>query len=138
MFGNLTVAAAKGSSLPTIAILVVFLVLMYFIMVRPQQKQQKKHREMMSQLKKGDHVVTVGRLHGVIDEINDTDKTATLDCDGIFLTFDLRAISAVSAQGPQAVAAPAAKEAEEAPAESTDAEAKTDDVEKSDSDSDAE
>ncbi|WP_225417988.1 preprotein translocase subunit YajC [Levilactobacillus huananensis] len=139
MFGNLTVAAAKGSSLPTIAILVVFLVLMYFIMVRPQQKQQKKHREMMSQLKKGDHVVTVGRLHGVIDEINDTDKTATLDCDGIFLTFDLRAISAVSAQGPQAVAAPAEKEAEkEAPVESSDAEAKTDDVETSDSDSDAE
>jgi len=138
VFGNLTVAAAKGSSLPTIAILVVFLVLMYFIMVRPQQKQQKKHREMMSQLKKGDHVVTIGRLHGVIDEINDTDKTATLDCDGIFLTFDLRAISAVSAQGPQAVAAPAEKEAEETPAESTDAEAKTDDVETSDSDSDAE
>lgn len=135
MFGNLTVAAAKGSSLPTIAILVVFLVLMYFIMVRPQQKQQKKHREMMSQLKKGDHVVTIGRLHGVIDEINDTDKTATLDCDGIFLTFDLRAISAVSAQGPQAVAAPAEKEA---PVESSDAEAKTDDVEASDSDSDAE
>ncbi|QFR62421.1 preprotein translocase subunit YajC [Levilactobacillus zymae] len=91
--------------------LVVFLALMYFLMLRPQQKQQKKHRDMMSELKKGDHVITIGRLHGVIDEINQADKTVTLDCDGIYLVFDLRAIAQVTAQAPQAVTAPAAAEA---------------------------
>ncbi|AYM04124.1 preprotein translocase subunit YajC [Levilactobacillus brevis] len=90
--------------------LVVFLALMYFLMLRPQQKQQKKHRDMMSQLKKGDHVITIGRLHGVIDEINQADQTATLDCDGIYLVFDLRAIAQVTSQAPQAVTAPAAEE----------------------------
>lgn len=66
---------------------------------------------MMSQLKKGDHVITIGRLHGVIDEINQADQTATLDCDGIYLVFDLRAIAQVTSQAPQAVTAPAAEEA---------------------------
>ncbi|KJW12005.1 preprotein translocase subunit YajC [Levilactobacillus spicheri] len=93
--------------------LVIFLALMYFLMLRPQQKQQKKHREMMSELKKGDHVITIGRLHGVIDEINEADKTVTLDCDGIYLVFDLRAIAQVTAQAPQAVTAPAASDAAE-------------------------
>ncbi|QMU09229.1 preprotein translocase subunit YajC [Levilactobacillus suantsaii] len=105
--------------------LVVFLALMYFLMLRPQQKQQKKHRDMMSQLKKGDHVITIGRLHGVIDEINQTDKTVTLDCDGIYLVFDLRAIAQVTSQGPQAVTAPAAKPAAAAPAKPADQPADT-------------
>ncbi len=50
----------------------------------------------MNQLKKGDHVVTIGRLHGVIDEINQEAKTVTLDCDGIYLVFDMNAIATVS------------------------------------------
>jgi len=111
-------AAAGGYS--TLLILVVFLVLMYFLMLRPQQKQQKKHRDMMSELKKGDHVITIGRLHGVIDEINDADKTATLDCDGIYLVFDLRAIAQVTSQAPQAVTAPAAAETATSEAASDD------------------
>ncbi|WP_203641752.1 preprotein translocase subunit YajC [Levilactobacillus andaensis] len=97
-----------GGQYSTLIILVVFLGLMYFLMLRPQQKQQKKHRDMMSDLKKGDHVVTIGRLHGVIDEINQADKTVTLDCDGIYLVFDLRAISNVTSQAPAAVTAPVA------------------------------
>ncbi|MDT6980957.1 preprotein translocase subunit YajC [Levilactobacillus zymae] len=108
MLSNLVVAAASQYS--TLIILVVFLALMYFLMLRPQQKQQKKHRDMMSELKKGDHVITIGRLHGVIDEINQADKTVTLDCDGIYLVFDLRAIAQVTAQAPQAVTAPAAED----------------------------
>lgn len=73
----------------------------------------------MGALKKGDHVVTIGRLHGVIDEINQADKTVTLDCDGIYLVFDLRAISSVTSQAPAAVTAPVAASeaaAKEAPA----------------------
>ena len=71
----------------------------------------------MSQLKKGDHVITIGRLHGVIDEINEADKTVTLDCDGIYLVFDLRAIAQVAAQAPQAVTAPVADKPADAAAD---------------------
>jgi len=127
VFENFVIAAAGGSQVYTIGILVIFLGLMYFLMLRPQQKQQKKHRDMMSELKKGDHVVTIGRLHGVIDEINDTDKTVTLDCDGIYLVFDLRAISSVTAQAPAAVTAPAAAATSEATSEAQPAESAADD-----------
>ncbi|KIO95348.1 Preprotein translocase subunit YajC [Levilactobacillus brevis] len=98
MLGNLAIGAAAGGGYSTLLILVVFLGLMYFLMLRPQQKQQKKHKDMMSQLKKGDHVITISRLHGVIDEINQADQTVTLDCDGIYLVFDLRAIAQVTSQ----------------------------------------
>ncbi|TET45671.1 preprotein translocase subunit YajC [candidate division TA06 bacterium] len=45
--------------------ILMFLVL-YFLLIFPQQRKQKKHLEMMSQLKKGDRVVTSGGLHGSI------------------------------------------------------------------------
>ncbi|KRN31570.1 preprotein translocase subunit YajC [Liquorilactobacillus mali] len=84
-----------NSSVSTIIMFVAIMALMYFMMIRPQKKQQQKRKEMMNQLKKGDHVITIGRLHGVVDSINDADQTVTLDCDGIFLTFDRTAIGRV-------------------------------------------
>lgn len=64
-------------------------------MIRPQQKQRKEHQDMMSKLHKGDEVVTIGRMHGKIDSINREDRTVTLDCEGIYLTFDMVAIARV-------------------------------------------
>lgn len=64
-------------------------------MIRPQRKQQQKRRDQLSKIKPGDQVVTIGRLHGVVDEINEAEKTVTLDCDGIYLVFDLSAIAQV-------------------------------------------
>lgn len=75
--------------------IVVLFALMYFLMIRPQRKQQQKRQEQLSKVKQGDQVVTIGRLHGVVDEINEVDKTVTLDCDGIYLVFDLSAIAQV-------------------------------------------
>lgn len=69
---------------------------MYFILIRPQKKQAKKTQDMLSEIKKGDKVVTIGGLHGIVEEVNTSDNTIILDCDGIFLTFEKRAISRVS------------------------------------------
>lgn len=139
MLGNLAIGAAAGGGYSTLLILVVFLGLMYFLMLRPQQKQQKKHKDMMSQLKKGDHVITISRLHGVIDEINQADQTVTLDCDGIYLVFDLRAIAQVTSQAPQAVTAPVSVDTTSAsadtPAENTDEAASDEPAEKTDDES---
>lgn len=85
--------------------IVVLFAVMYFLMIRPQRKQQQKRREQLSKIKEGDQVITIGRLHGVVDEINEAEKTVTLDCDGIYLVFDLSAIASVK---QPAVAAPAA------------------------------
>ncbi len=59
---------AVGPFIPLILLFVVF----YFLLIRPQQKQQKARKEMLSNLKKGDRVVTIGGIYGVIKEIDDT------------------------------------------------------------------
>lgn len=94
-FGNLGAASAGASSYSGIILILLMIALMYFFMIRPQQKQRKQHQDMMSNLHPGDEVVTIGRLHGKIDSINETDRTVTLDCEGIYLTFDMVAIARV-------------------------------------------
>lgn len=79
-------------SVTTIIMFVVLFVLMYFIMIRPQKKQQQQHQEMINSLHVGDHVVMISRLHGKIDKINKADGTVSVDCDGIYLTFDVNAV----------------------------------------------
>lgn len=64
-------------------------------MVRPQKKQAEKTREMLNSLEKGDSVVTIGGLHGVIDEVDDATGVVILDCEGIYLTFERRSIGRV-------------------------------------------
>lgn len=57
--------AAAGAGL--ISVLMPFLivgVLFYFMIIRPQQKQQKERKAMIDALKKGDRIVTVGGIHG--------------------------------------------------------------------------
>lgn len=58
---------AIGSFLPLILLFVIF----YFMLIRPQQKQQRKRQDLLKSLKKGDRVVTIGGMYGVIKEIND-------------------------------------------------------------------
>lgn len=92
----LTLGASSSSATFSSFILIILMIaLMYFFMIRPQQKQRKQHQDMMSSLHPGDEVVTIGRLHGKIDSINKTDRTVTLDCEGIYLTFDMVAIARV-------------------------------------------
>lgn len=66
------------------------LIVMLVFMVMSQRKQQKQRQEQLSQIKKGDEIITIGGLHGVVDDIND--KTFVLDCDGVYFTFERSAI----------------------------------------------
>lgn len=91
----LLAAANGGFGMSTIVFFILIFGLMYFMMIRPQRKQQQKRQEMMNQLNVGDEVVTIGRLHGVVDSIDNEAKTVTLDCDGIYLVFDRMAIMRV-------------------------------------------
>ena len=55
----------------TILYFVALIGIMYFVMIRPQQKQQKEQQAMLSSLKKGDQVVTTGGLLGKVHEVQD-------------------------------------------------------------------
>jgi preprotein translocase subunit YajC len=65
---------------------------MYFFMILPKQRKQKEQKKFLADLKKGDHVITIGGLHGKIYEIDEL--TLSLEVDrGIRLKFDRSAIS---------------------------------------------
>ena len=59
---------------------------------------------MLDSLGEGDSVVTIGGLHGIVDEVNDTTKTVVLDCEGIYLTFDRRAVARIVSKATDVVA----------------------------------
>lgn len=61
-------AAAGGFSL--IPLILIFAI-MYFLMIRPQQKKMKEHREMVAALRRGDQVVTQGGLIGKVTKVKD-------------------------------------------------------------------
>ena len=59
------------------------------------RKQRQRAKEIQAQreaMKIGDKVVTIGWLHGVIDNIDTVNKTVDLDCEGVILTFERAAI----------------------------------------------
>ena len=50
----------------TIGVLILIFGIFYFILIRPQQKKMRKHQNMLSNLSKGDNVVTEGGIHGTV------------------------------------------------------------------------
>jgi len=50
----------------------------YFILIRPQQKRSKEHRQLLENLKKGDKVVTTGGLQGTVVSLSDTVVTVEI------------------------------------------------------------
>ena len=58
--------------------LILMFVIFYFLLIRPQQKKSKEHREMITRLKKGDRIVTTGGLHGRITAVGETTMTVEI------------------------------------------------------------
>src|SRR5881628_627377 len=70
-------AFGGGNPATTVGFIVVIFGIMYFLMIRPQQKQLKEHRSLLAALKKGDEVITQGGLLGRIYAM--ADKVVTLE-----------------------------------------------------------
>ena len=68
-----------GQFIPLILIFVIF----YFFLIRPQQKKAKDHKLMVSNLKRGDKVVTSGGIVGTIERIVDNDKIEILISENV-------------------------------------------------------
>ncbi len=85
-----------ASMLPFIILIVVF----YFLLIRPQQKSAKKHRELLEQLKPGDRVVTRGGIHGRVQSVKD-DLLVLEIADNVRIQIEKNAIQGkrVSSEG---------------------------------------
>lgn len=101
----------------TLVYLVIFFALIYFFMLRPQQKAQKQRQNMINTIAPGAEVVTIGGLHGKVSSVDNDARTFELDAEGIVLVFDLTAIRTV------VTAAPEAATADDAPAQADETEA---------------
>jgi preprotein translocase subunit YajC len=74
----------------------VFFALLYFLMIAPNQKKQKKWQEMLSNLKNGDRVTTNGGIRGVIVAVKDDVVQLRIPPDNIKLEFVKSAIATLS------------------------------------------
>jgi preprotein translocase subunit YajC len=88
-----------GGLVPMLAIFAIF----YFLVLRPQSKKAKEHQQMLTELKKGDEVVTQGGIIGKISGITDNELTLQVQ-EGVRLR-----VTRASVQGRYGAAAAAAK-----------------------------
>ena len=64
-----------GSGMEGIVMLVIMFAIFYFLLIRPQQKRAKQHKELINNLKTGDQVVTAGGIHGKVVAVQETIAT---------------------------------------------------------------
>lgn len=70
----------------------------WFLLIRPQQKEQKRHREMLDAIKRGDEVITSGGLMGRVDKVAD-DRLTLVTGDSTKITVQRSRVSSVSPRG---------------------------------------
>ena len=80
----------------SLALPILFFVVLYFLMIAPNQKKQKKWQEMLGQLKTGDRVTTNGGLRGTVLTVKDDVVVLRVQPDGVKLEFVKSAIAAVT------------------------------------------
>lgn len=85
-------------------VLVVMIAVFYFLLIRPQQKRAKERNSMITALKKGDHVVTIGGMHGTIAEMDDDAITLRVS-ETTRIKFERSAIASVKARQEPATSA---------------------------------
>lgn len=93
---------APGGGLSMLYMLVAFMAIMYFLMIRPNQKREKERRQMLASIAKGDKVITTGGICGSV--VGLTEKTVVLrvsEDPNVKIEFLRGAISQVTSRGGQ-------------------------------------
>ena len=121
----LQAAAGSGSMLMSVLPFGLIILIFYFFIIRPQNKKQKETEKMLSALKKGDKVVTVGGIHGVISSTKEKTVIVKVD-DNAKIEFSRNAIATVVVEKAEKDAKAAkddkkADKTEEAPSAATEA-----------------
>ncbi len=84
----------SGQMTSLVATIVMMIAIFYFFIIRPQNKKQKELEKMISALKKGDKVVTIGGIHGVVSSVKQDTIIVKVD-DNAKLEFNRTAIATV-------------------------------------------
>lgn len=99
--------SGKGGSSSTLILMGLMIVVFYFFMIRPQAKKAKQQKQYITDLQKGDKIVTIAGIHGTINKVND-DATIMLETSpGSYMKIEK---SAISMEWSAALNKPAAEE----------------------------
>ena len=77
---------------------ILIIVIIYFMMIRPQKKRQQQHEKMISELGKGDKVITVGGLHGTVQSTKEKSIIVKI-ADNVKVEIERSAVSTVISAG---------------------------------------
>ncbi|HHH48055.1 MAG TPA: preprotein translocase subunit YajC [Gammaproteobacteria bacterium] len=89
--------SAEGSLMGLLPLVLIF-VLFYFMLIRPQAKRAKEHKNMVAALAKGDEIVTQGGLLGKITEVDDSFLSVQI-ADGVEVKVQRQAVSTLVPKG---------------------------------------
>ena len=95
-------AGGDGGMLMSLLPFALIFVIMYFLILRPQQKRAKQHQEMVKNLRRGDNVITSGGLVGKVTKVVDDDQIEFEISDGVRVRQMRQMITAVRAKGEPA------------------------------------
>jgi preprotein translocase subunit YajC len=91
-------SGTSGNFITTLIPFALIIAIFYFLIIRPQNKKQKETQRMLDNLKKGDRVVTIGGIHGVIQSIKEGSVIVKVD-DTTKIEFSRSAVSSVAGTG---------------------------------------
>jgi len=101
---NFAAQASGGSSFTPLLLIVLLFGVMYFLMIRPQQKRRRDAQQLQASLGAGDHIVTIGGLHATVISVDDDIVTVEI-APGVDVKFARPAIARVVQQQEEAPAA---------------------------------
>jgi preprotein translocase subunit YajC len=97
-FAQGSAAGGAESSLMSFLPLILMFAVLYFIMIRPQMKRQKEHRNMLSAMAKGDEVITSGGIVGKVTKVSEAYVGVEIS-DGTEITVQKSAVSTILPKG---------------------------------------
>lgn len=93
-----------AQSMTGIFFIVAMVAIMYFLIIRPQKKQEKETKQMLAKLSKGDKIVTIGGIYGVVSSVKDNSVVVKVDTDAK-IEFTKTAIARVVNESEEKAAA---------------------------------
>src|SRR3990167_8304257 len=88
----------EGGLMSVLPMLVIFILIFYFLLIRPQSKRQKEHRKLIESVAKGDEIVTTGGMMGKVSYV-DENAIRLIIAKDIEITLQKSAISSVLPKG---------------------------------------
>ncbi len=90
--------AQQGGGMQLLIMIGIFFLIMYFLLIRPQQKRAKEHKNLLSSLTKGDEIITSGGILGKITDVGDSFVTLEVQ-DGVTIKVQKQSVSSVMPKG---------------------------------------